>query len=74
MAGKNGWWLDLIGEDKVIDTKVYTILAFNIPGNGYDGIAIENYKDFIARDIARIFLVGLEKLNINKLFALIGVV
>lgn len=72
VAGKNGWWLDLIGEDKVIDTKVYTVLAFNVPGNGYDGFVIENYKDFVARDIARIFLNGLEKLKINKLFALIG--
>ncbi len=72
VAGKNGWWLDLIGEDKVIDTKVYTILAFNIPGNGYDSFVIENYKDFVARDIAKIFLLGLEKLKVNKLFALIG--
>ncbi|MGM5468722.1 bifunctional aspartate kinase/homoserine dehydrogenase I [Flavobacteriaceae bacterium LMO-SS05] len=72
VAGKNGWWLDLIGEDKVIDTKVYTVLAFNIPGNGYDGFVIENYKDFIARDIAKLFLLGLEQLKINTLFALIG--
>lgn len=72
VAGENGWWLDLIGEDKVIDTNVYTILAFNVPGNGYDGFEIENYKDFVARDIARIFLLGLERLKINKLFALIG--
>ena len=42
------------------------------PENGYDGFLIENYKDFIARDIARIFLLGLEYLGIHKLFALIG--
>ena len=24
VAGDNGWWKDLVGEDKVIDTKVYT--------------------------------------------------
>ncbi|MFC4722376.1 bifunctional aspartate kinase/homoserine dehydrogenase I [Geojedonia litorea] len=72
VAGDNGWWTDLIGENKVIDTNSYTVLAFNIPGNGYDGFVIENYKDFVARDIARIFINGLEKLQISKLFALIG--
>jgi len=72
VAGKGGWWLDLVGEDKVIDTNKYTILSFNIPGNGYDGFVIENYKDFEARDIANIFLKGLEILKTEKLFALIG--
>ena len=72
VAGERGWWNDLVGENKVIDTNLYTILAFNIPGNGYDGFVIENYKDFEARDIANIFLLGLKQLNINRLFALIG--
>ncbi len=72
VAGKNGWWKDIIGENKVIDTQKYTILAFNIPGNGFDGFVIENYKDFVARDIANIFLEGLEKLNIEKLFTIVG--
>jgi len=72
VAGENGWWKDLIGENKIIDTRKYTILSFNIPGNGFDGFIIENYKDFIAKDIAKLFLIGLEKLRITKLFALIG--
>ncbi|MEQ6123496.1 bifunctional aspartate kinase/homoserine dehydrogenase I [Pseudotenacibaculum sp. MALMAid0570] len=72
VSGDNGWWKELIGSDKVIDTQKYTILSFNIPGNGYDGYTIENYKDFVARDIARIFLKGLQKLQIEQLFALIG--
>ena len=37
VTGENGWWNDLIGENKTIDTKFFTIIAFNIPGNGYDG-------------------------------------
>ena len=72
VAGEGGWWSDLVGDNKVIDTKQYTVLAFNIPGNGYDGFLIENYKDFIARDIAKLFLIGLEKLNINSVYAMVG--
>ncbi len=72
VAGEGGWWNDLAGKNKVINTEKYTILAFNIPGNGYDGVVIENYRDYEARDIANIFLGGLEKLNIKKLFALVG--
>ncbi|RTE52881.1 bifunctional aspartate kinase/homoserine dehydrogenase I [Arenibacter aquaticus] len=72
VAGENGWWTTLIGDGKCIDTKKYTILSFNIPGNGYDGFVIDNYKDFVARDIAHIFLSGLEQLKISKVFALIG--
>ena len=72
VAGEHGWWVDLVGEGKVIDTEQYTILAFNIPGNGYDGFVIENYKDFVARDIAQLFLIGLEKLHIKQLFAIVG--
>ncbi|MFM1877187.1 MAG: hypothetical protein RLZZ241_53 [Bacteroidota bacterium] len=72
VAGESGWWSALIGPGKCIDTNTYTVLCFNVPGNGYDGFLIENYKDFVAVDIARIFLIGLKELKINKLFALIG--
>ncbi|MEN8880524.1 MAG: bifunctional aspartate kinase/homoserine dehydrogenase I, partial [Polaribacter sp.] len=51
---------------------VYTVLSFNIPGNGFDEFLIDNYKDFIARDVAKLFLEGLSTLKIKQLFALIG--
>lgn len=72
VIGAAGWWNDLIGENKTIDTNKYTILAFNVPGNGYDGNIIENYFDFNARDIAKIFIQGIESLQIAQLYAIIG--
>ncbi len=72
---KDGWWQELIGDDKCIDTNQYSVLAFNIPGNGFDNDKINlinNYKDFSARDIAKIFALGLRELKIQSLFAVIG--
>ena len=75
VTGENGWWNDLIGENKIIDTNHFTVIAFNIPGNGFDGNPenlITNYKDFTAKDIATIFLEGINILKIETVFALIG--
>ena len=72
VTGENGWWNDLVGEEKTIDTNKYTVLAFNVPGNGNDSFIIENYQDFTTRDIARIFIKGLEALNIEQVFTIIG--
>lgn len=72
VSGENGWWNSLIGEDKIIDTNRYSVICFNIPGNGYDGSFIENYEYFKAKDIANIFLSGLKFLKITKLYTLIG--
>ncbi len=72
VTGENGWWSDLIGKHKCIDTEVYTVLAFNIPGNCYDGFEVKNYKDFVAGDMAKVFLKGLEQLEIQRLYAIIG--
>ena len=72
VTGENGWWNSLIGENKIIDTNKYAVVCFNIPGNGFDGALIDDYQDFKTKDIASIFLEGLEFLNISKLFAIIG--
>ncbi|PZO29904.1 MAG: bifunctional aspartate kinase/homoserine dehydrogenase I [Flavobacteriaceae bacterium] len=72
VVGENGWWNDLIGEDKTIDILKYTVISFNVPGNGYDTRTIKNYLDFTTRDIARLFIEGIKTLKIKQLFALIG--
>lgn len=72
VIGSQGWWNELIGESKTIDILKYTVLAFNVPGNGYDGFFIENYQDFNARDIAQLFNQGIASLKISQLFAIIG--
>ena len=72
VSGEKGWWKKLVGEHQVVDTNKYTVLCFNIPGNGYDDFLIDDYKDFTPSDIANIFLKGLEILNIQKVYAIIG--
>tara|TARA_B100000809_G_scaffold266776_1_gene331453 strand:+ start:6867 stop:7841 length:975 start_codon:yes stop_codon:yes gene_type:complete len=71
----SGWWKGIVSEDNLIDTNTYTIIAFNIPGNGYDkkpGNLIENYKDFTARDISQLFGLTLLELKVEKLHTIIG--
>ncbi len=75
VCGEGGWWNGFIGKGKCIDTDTYTIVSFDVPGNGYDGVQehlMEDYKIFTARDVAAIFVKGLELLEIKKLYAAIG--
>ena len=72
VCGKYGWWNHIVGKNKLIDLNKYTVLAFNFPGNGYDGFLIRNYENLILRDIAKLILKGLKKLKIENLYAIIG--
>lgn len=72
VAGEKGWWKTLVGDGKVVDLHRYTVLAFNIPGNGYDDFFIDQYSDFTPYDIASLFLQGLKQLQIKEIYALIG--
>lgn len=75
VAGEKGWWNNLIGWDKAIDLNRYTVLAFNIPGNGYEANEehlIHNYTSFTTALIGTLFWKGLEKLGITHLYAIIG--
>lgn len=75
VCGEGGWWNDLVGENKTIDTDYLTVISFNIPGNGYDGHfenLILNYTEITIRDVAQLFWHGLFTLNIKTVFAVIG--
>jgi len=76
VTGENGWWKEAIGEGKLIDTLKYTVVAFNIPGNGFgarEEDMIPNYEHWAGIDIARIFNKGLtEHLGLKEVFALVG--
>lgn len=72
VSGEKGWWKKLVGDNQVIDTGRFTVLCFNIPGNGYDGFLLDDYEDFTVSDIASIFLKGLDVLGISDLYAIIG--
>ena len=73
VMGENGWWNEAIGYGKPIDANKYSILCFDIPGNGYlNTDFIEKPEKWVAHDVARIFLLGLEKLGISKIFSIIG--
>jgi homoserine O-acetyltransferase len=72
VAGQKGWWKELVGPEKTIDTNRFAVLSFNIPGNGIAGQFISTPKEFHTGDIASIFLKALEQLGVAKLYALIG--
>ncbi|UYW01363.1 alpha/beta fold hydrolase [Flavobacterium agricola] len=75
VAGLNGWWTDLIGECKTINTQKFTVLAFNIPGNGYDNEPknlVVNLKNFTTQTIARYYWTALTALEVKQVYAVIG--
>jgi homoserine O-acetyltransferase len=73
VTGEGGWWQGLIGVGKTIDTRHFTVLAFNIPGNGYgSNDAIDNYKSVSVHDVAALLWQGLDGLGVGEVFAIIG--
>lgn len=72
VCGDQGWWNEIIGDGQTIDTNRYTVLAFNIPGNGMLEQIFSRPEDFHTGDIAALFLEGLKLLGVPHLFALIG--
>ena len=74
-TGEKGWWKDFVGENKTINTHKNPVIAFNIPGNGFDGAKknlISNYQDFNVRDMATLMLLALKKLGLTKMHSVVG--
>lgn len=74
VAGEKGWWNRLIGAEKTIDLRYYTVIAFNIPGNGYQNehLLSEQKKIESTKTVAELFWSALDRLAVTELFAIIG--
>ena len=75
LTGENGWWNEIVAKNAVIDINDYNIIIFNFLGNSSseDNICREEFFNLTLSDIAKIFILALEKLNIHRLYANIGV-
>lgn len=72
VGGEKGWWSSLVGNKKTIDTDRFSVICFDIPGNGYNGFLFKEYEKVKISDVANWFLYGLEVLGITSVFAGIG--
>lgn len=72
VSEEKGWWRDLVGCGKLVDTNRYTVIAFNIPGNGYEDDFLEEYQFFCLKDAAILFYEVLQSIGVKKVFASIG--
>lgn len=72
VIGKEGWWAPVVGEGKTIDLNRFTVLAFNVPGNGHAEGEPENYSYLTARIVADLYWKAVNKLGIHQLFAVTG--
>jgi homoserine O-acetyltransferase len=72
VSGINGWWSEIIGLEKPIDTSKYSVLCFNIPGNGFNENNFDFNLDLNLGDIALLFIKAIDQLKLAKLHAIIG--
>ena len=72
VTGELGWWKNLIGKAKTIDTEKYAVIAFNIPGNGFDGVLVDDYNSWNSGTIATYFYMGLTQLGVKNSCGVIG--
>lgn len=71
VAGETGWWKKVFTNS--IDLRRFTLIAFNIPGNGYAGTPlIDDYAAWNTRIVADLFWKALGILGVGQLYAAIG--
>ena len=72
ISGNSGWWNQLVGPNKMIDTNNYCVIGINMPGNILEKSNFNFKNEWILNDVARLFIDLLKKLKIKKIHSLIG--
>lgn len=72
ISGNSGWWNELVGPNKMINTNNYCVISINIPGNIQDKGSFNFENNWILNDVARLFIDLLKNLKIKKIHSIIG--
>src|SRR5690554_169088 len=75
VSGKDGWWKEIVGENKTIDCNKYNILSIDTLGNGYatnTHLHIHSIENITVNDVAKINLWLLDELQLTTVHSLIG--
>ena len=72
ISGDNGWWSDLIGSKKMINTDKFCVMCINIPGNIQEKRGFNYGNKWILSDVAKLFVQLLKNLGVRKVHSLIG--
>lgn len=84
ITGKNGWWNELVGPGKVIDTNIYFVICTNILGgcmgsSGPNQINPDtkefyglNFPVITIRDMVKAQKMLLDQLGVDKIFCVMG--
>ena len=84
ITNRKGWWENIVGPNKILDTNKYFIICTNVLGGcmgttGPSSINVDTSKPygmefpiFTIKDMVNLQLKLIESLNIDKLFSIIG--
>lgn len=72
ISGDNGWWSELIGSKKMINTDKFCVMCINIPGNIQEKRGFNYGNKWILSDVAKLFVQLLKNLGVRKVHSLIG--
>ena len=72
ISGDKGWWSELIGSKKMINTDKFCVMCINIPGNIQEKRGFNYGNKWILSDVAKLFVQLLKNLGVRKVHSLIG--